>query len=82
LKKSQILGYNLGHKASLLVGDIIALMLAFYVASISRLNLVPDYLGIEFICITLITVSCIFIGNGYASNALARAPKLPFRTFF
>lgn len=82
LKKSQILGYNLGHKASLLIGDIAVLMLAFYVASKVRVNLVPNFLSTEFISLALITIGCIFIGNGYASNALARAPKLPFRTFF
>lgn len=82
MKKSHLLGYNIGHKISLLAADIMAIMLAFFIATNVRVGLTPDYLGFEFISLTLIIIACIFIGNGYASDALARVPKLPFRTFF
>ena len=82
MKKSQLFGYNLGYKSALIVADILAIGLSFYIASKVRIKLTPDFLSAEFLCLGLTTIFCIFIGNGYASNALARAPKLPFRTFF
>lgn len=82
MKKSQILGYNLGHKSALVCADLFTLGLSFHIASIVRRNLSPNYLSPEFISLALTIMVCIFIGNGYASNTLTRAPKLPFRTFF
>ena len=82
MKKSQIFGYNLGHKSALVFADLCAIGLSFYTASTFRVNISPNYLSSEFISLALTIMVCIFIGNGYASKTLARAPKLPFRTFF
>jgi len=82
VKKSQIFGYNLGHKSALIFADLFAIGLSFYTASTFRVNISPNYLSSEFISLALTIMVCIFIGNGYASKTLARAPKLPFRTFF
>ena len=82
MKKSHFLGHNLGHKLTLLSLDFLSIFFTFYVISKIRVNIVPDFLGLEFIGITVIIISCIFIGNGYASDSIARQPKLPLRTFF
>lgn len=82
MKKSQLFGHNIGHKSALILADILALALSFYIASSIRINLSPNFLSAEFICLGLTTIFCIFVGNGYTSNTLTRTPKLPFRTFF
>ena len=82
MRKGQLLGYRLGQKSTLLLADICSIIFAFYVASKIRVNLAPNYLSVEFFSISLIIVTCIFIGNGYSSTEIARSPKLPFRTFF
>ena len=82
MKKSHLLGYNIRHKFSLLLADILVFVLAFHVASTVRLGVTPQYLTPDFLSLGLIVLVCIFVGNGYSSNTLARGPKLPLRTFF
>ena len=82
MKKSQLIGYNLNHKVSLLLTDMLAVAFAFSIASYLRVGLIPDFLGFEFISLSLIIIACIFITDGYASDSLAHTPKLPLRTFF
>lgn len=74
--------YHPLHKACLLASDIFATISGFYIASKLRLGLIPDFLSIEFIGLTITIISCLFIGNGYTSTAIGSRPKLPLNTFF
>lgn len=82
MKKSHLFGHSLGRKSALLCADILALCLSFYIAASLRFNYKLSLLNPEFFYLGLTIIACIFIGNGYSYSNLARAPKLPFRTFF
>jgi len=74
--------YNPAHKLALLLLDIAAIALAFYIASRIRLLTDPDFLGIEFLGITMIFIVSLFIGGAYTSSRLGEKPKLPLNTLF
>jgi exopolysaccharide biosynthesis polyprenyl glycosylphosphotransferase len=82
LTKSIFGVYHPAHKVALLLGDLIALTAAFFVATKVRLNYHPDFWSIEYIGISIVTISCLFIGGAYTSLAIKRRPKLPLNTFF
>ena len=82
MQKSRFGIYRFTHKACLLAFDIFATIAAFYLASKIRLGLIPNFLSIEFIGLTAIVISTLFLGNGYTSTEIGSRPKLPLNTFF
>jgi len=74
--------YHPAHKAALLISDLLALAVAFYIASKIRLSYDPSFWSIEYIGLSIIAVSCLFIGGAYTSSAIQQRPKLPLNTFF
>jgi len=82
LKRSIFGIYHPAHKAALLISDLLALAAAFFVASKIRLSYDPDFLSIEYIGLSIIAVSCLFIGGAYTSSTIKQRPKLPLNTFF
>lgn len=82
MRKSLFGIYHPLHKICLLILDIAGISLAFYIASIVRLGLVPNYLSIEFISLAAIITCSLFLGNGYTSTTLGGQPRLPLNTFF
>jgi len=82
MRKSLFGIYHPFHKACLLLVDIVFIAVAFSVASILRLNTYPDFFSVEFFGLSVVIISCLFIGNGYTSSQLGSRPKLPLNTFF
>ena len=82
MRKSLFGVYHPANKFSLLILDIIAITLAFFISTYLRLNQTPDYLSIEFLSLCSIIVFSIFVGNGYTSVAVGSQPRLPLNTFF
>ncbi len=77
------LGHQLlGHKLTIFLADIAAILLSYYVASTLRLGMPPDFRSLEFFGICAILVLSLFIGNGYTSRGLGEFPRLPMNTFF
>ncbi len=74
--------YHPVHKAALLIGDLTSLALAFYIAYRIRLNYEPNFWSIEYIGLSLIVISCLFLGGAYTSRTVKQRPKLPLNTFF
>jgi len=74
--------YHPTHKIALLLGDLILLAIAFYVASHARLKSEPDFYSVEYVGISVIIVACLFLGGAYTSSSISRRPKLPLNTFF
>ena len=74
--------YHPSHKLALLLGDVASIALAFYLATHFRLGVSPDFLSLEYIGLNIIIISCLFLGNGYTSGVLGRAPRLPLNTLF
>lgn len=82
MKKSLFGVYHPLHKACLLAADLMAIAIAFTIATKLRLNTLPEFFGLEYIGLNLVIVSCLFIGNGYTSSTLGSRPKLPLNSFF
>jgi exopolysaccharide biosynthesis polyprenyl glycosylphosphotransferase len=82
LTKSIFGVYHPAHKAALLVSDLVALAAAFFVASTVRLSYEPDFWSIEYLGLSIIALSCLFIGGAYTSRTVKQRPKLPLNTFF
>ena len=81
MRKSLFGIYRPAHKASLLTLDVCAIALAFLISSELRLGLTPNYFSIEFLCLCLIIIVSLFIGNGYTSSTIGSLPRLPLKTF-
>ncbi len=82
MRKSFLGIYKPLHKFVVFLLDTVALALAFYLASLYRLDSEPDFFSFEYIGLNLIIVASLFLGNAYTSYALIEKPKLPLRTFF
>lgn len=82
LNKSLFGVYHPSHKFLLLCMDIIAFAGAFLLATQYRLKGNPNFLSIEFLGITAIVISCLFLGGAYTSRQIQQKPKLPLNTFF
>lgn len=82
MKQSLFGVYHPTHKVALLATDLLCIALAFYLATYIRLGVAPDFLSLEYIGLNFIIVACLFLGNGYTSGILNRAPRLPFNTLF
>lgn len=74
--------YNPIHKACLLIADVLSIALSFSLASVFRLDVLPDFWTVEYICLNIVIIFSLFLGNAYTSNSLANRPKLPLNTFF
>jgi len=74
--------YHPAHKTTLLISDLLAFAFAFFVASKVRLNYEPEFWSLEYIGLSVISVSCLFIGGAYTSSTIKQRPKLPLNTFF
>ncbi|MBX2847232.1 MAG: exopolysaccharide biosynthesis polyprenyl glycosylphosphotransferase [Acidiferrobacterales bacterium] len=72
--------YHFAHKLALLCADALLMALAFFIASKIRLNSVPDFFSVEYLSLSAIILTCIFVGNGYTSKSLGSAPRLPLNT--
>lgn len=62
--------------------DFAGILLAFYLASNIRLGIKPDFLTLEFIGLSLVIITSLFLGNAYTSATLDSRPRLPLSTFF
>lgn len=74
--------YHPTHKLALLLSDLLSIAFAFFLATYLRLDTIPNFLSLEYIGLNAIIVSCLFLGNGYTSGVLGRAPRLPLNTLF
>ena len=82
MRKSLFGIYHPAHKISLLIFDVLAIVLAFFISSKVRLGITPNYLSFEFLSLCIIIVSSLFVGNGYTSSTIVSQPRLPLNTFF
>lgn len=82
LKKSIFGIYHPGHKVALLCVDMVAFSGAFLLASQYRLKTNPDFYSVEFLGITIIALTSLFVGGAYTSRRIHKKPKLPLNTFF
>jgi len=82
LKRSVFGIHYPGHKLALFISDVTFIAVAFYVASVHRLNTEPYFLSIEYIGINSIIITTLFIGGAYTSRAISNKPRLPLNTFF
>jgi exopolysaccharide biosynthesis polyprenyl glycosylphosphotransferase len=62
--------------------DFISIVVAFFLASVWRLNVAPNFLSTEFIGILVIIVLSLFVSGAYSEGDIRNVPKMPFRTFF
>jgi hypothetical protein len=81
LTKSIFGVYHPAHKAALLVSDLVALAAAFFVASTVRLSYEPDFWSIEYLGLSIIALSCLFIGGAYTSRTVSSSCRPPYQAF-
>ncbi len=74
--------YHPLHKLCLLAVDILAIALAFYLATLIRLDSPPNYFNAEYVVINAILLFTLFLSGAYSSREVGAAPKLPLTTFF
>lgn len=82
MRKSLFGVYHPLHKFCLLALDITAIALAFFISTKIRLGATPQFISYEFFGLSVILITCLFIGNGYTSKTLGSRPRLPLNTFF